>query len=190
MSSWLGLGCAVTVSVLAMACGGAVDPSAQEDGEGTTSYQAMLTCGDGAAVLAVDRDDPRRVELVVHDPDAGREVRARIVRAANDVGEIVVRGEAERPVADASQFDRFVDDSGRFDRATGSVSPSDRGAPATRIVAEVTRTGIDAVTLAFQEVTTTRTCSGTIEERFCRGGEWIENRTVTELASVRFDGCR
>jgi hypothetical protein len=81
-----------------------------------------------------------------------------------------------------------VDESDRYDRSS-AIGLSDMGAK-PRIVAEVRRSAVDQVTLAFQEVTTSRTCAGTVEDRFCRGAEWIETRGIKELASWSFKGCR
>lgn len=189
MSRLVGLGCALSFSILTAACGGAIDTTAPDEAE-TTAWSAMLTCEDGGAVLEVDRADARHVQLVVRHDEASSHLRTRVERAANDLGEIVVSGNARLPIEGAQTFDRFVDESGRFDRAPASLAPADRGNAASRIVAEVRRGAVDEVTLSFQEVTTTRSCTGTIEERFCRGGEWVESRAIEELAAWRFTGCR
>ena len=148
----------------------------------------MLTCDGGGAVLEVDRDDATQLKLVVRGEEARRHFESRVDRAANTAGEIVVVGPARLPVEGASSFDRFVDESDRYDRAP-SIGLSDLGGK-PRIVAEVRRSAVDEITLAFQEVTTSRSCEGTVEGRFCRGAEWTETRGIKELAAWSFAGCR
>jgi hypothetical protein len=187
-SRWaLGLGCAVSVSSMG-ACGGAVDASSSGEDEATGTWSAMLTCGDGAAVLEVDRSDATQLKLVVRGEEARRHLTTRVDRAANSVGEIVVVGRARLPVESAASFDRFVDESDRYERSS-AVGLNDVG-DKPRIVAEVRRSAVDQLTLAFQEVTTSRSCAGTAEGRFCRGAEWVEQRGIKELASWSFNGCR
>lgn len=169
-----------------VACGGAVDAAAAGDDGTTGTWRAMLAC-DGAT-LEVDREDATALKLVVRDEGAARHLSASVERARNAAGEVVVVGRARTPIEAAGSFDRFVDESGRYERAP-SIGLSDVGAR-PRIVAEVRRSAVDRVTLAFQEVTTTRTCAGTIDGRFCRGAEWVESRGVEELASWSFEGCR
>lgn len=178
----------MAMSVATAACGGAVDTSASGEDDATGAWSAMLTCDDGAAVLEVDRADATQLKLVVRGEEARRHFDARVDRATNSVGEIVVVGRARLPVESSASFDRFVDESDRYERAP-SLGLNDVGAK-PRIVAEVRRSAVDRVTLAFQEVTTSRSCAGTVEGRFCRGAEWTETRGIEELASFSFEGCR
>jgi hypothetical protein len=171
----------------AVACGGAVDASAASEDEATGTWSAMLTCDEGT-VLEVDRTDSTQLKLVVRGEEARRHLTLAVDRAANSAGEIVVVGRARMPVDGASSFDRFVDESDRYERSS-TIGLSDVAAR-PRIVAEVRRSAVDQVTLAFQEVTTSRSCSGTVEGRFCRGAEWIETRGIKELAAWSFKGCR
>jgi hypothetical protein len=182
----------MAVSMTAVACGGAVDTTAALDDEATTgTWSAMLTCDDGSAVLEVDRSDATQLKLTVRGEEARRHFETRVDRASNSVGEIVVVGRARVPVEAAASFDRFVDESDRYDRPS-TIGLNDIGntADKPRIVAEVRRSALDQVTLAFQEVTTSRTCAGTVEGRFCRGAEWVETRGIKELASWSFKGCK
>lgn len=171
-----------------MACGGAIDASSASASDGETgTWSAMLTCDDGAT-LAVDRDDATQLRLVVKNEAASSAIASHVERAQNSVGEIVVVGKARTPIEGAASFDRFVDESGRYESAA-SIGLNDVGAK-PRIVAEVRRSAVDRVTLAFQEVTVARSCAGTVEGRFCRGAEWVETREISELATWSFKGCR
>lgn len=171
-----------------VACGGAVDASAMGEDESTGTWSSMLTCDDGNATIEVDRADATQLKIVVRGEEARRHFESRVERAANSVGEIVVVGRARLPVESAAHFDRFVDESDRYDRAT-TIGLADLDAR-PRIVAEVRRSAVDQVTLSFQEVTTTRSCAGSVEGRFCRGAQWVESRGIKELASWSFKGCR
>lgn len=179
--------CAISIA-MTMACGGAVDGSALNEDEQTGTWSAMLTCDDGQTVLEVDRSDATQLKLVVRGEEARRHLTMRVDRAANSTGEIVVVGRARVPVEGASSFDRFVDESNRYERAS-TIGLNDVGAK-PRIAGEVRRSAVDQLTLAFQEVTSERTCAGTVEGRFCRGAEWVETRGIKELASWSFKGCR
>ena len=174
--------------MLAVACGGAVDGATASDDGTTGAWSSMLTCDDGAAVLEVDRDDATQLKLVVRGEEARRHLTLAVDHASNSAGEIVVVGRARVPVEGAATFDRFVDESDRYERSS-AVGLNDVGAK-PRIVAEVRRSAVDRVTLAFQEVTTEKSCAGTVEGRFCRGAEWVETRAIKELASWSFKGCR
>jgi hypothetical protein len=183
----LGLGCTMTLSMTAVACGGAVDGAAGDEDDATGTWSAMLTCDDGDAVLEVDRSDATQLMLVVRGEEARRHLTLHVDRAANSVGEIVVVGRARVAVESAASFDRFADESNRYERSSAIGLNDVAGKP--RIVAEVRRSAVDQVTLAFQEVTTTRSCAGTVESHYCRGAEWIEQRGIKELASWSFKGC-
>ena len=186
--AFLGLGCAISIAMTVVACGGAVDGTAAfGDDEATGTWSSMLSCDDGQAVLEVDRRDATQLKLVVRGEEARRHLTMRVDRAANSVGEIVVVGRARIPVESASSFDRFIDESDRYERSS-AIGLNDVGAK-PRIVGEVRRSAVDQLTLAFQEVTIERSCAGTVEGRFCRGAEWVETRGIKELASWSFSGC-
>ena len=178
----------MTITMTMVACGGAVDGTAMGNDDATGTWSAMLTCDDGDAVLEVDRSDATQLKLVVRGEEARRHLTMRVDRAAGPAGEIIVVGRARLPVEGAASFDRFVDESNRYERSS-AIGLNDLGAR-PRIVGEVRRSAVDQLTLAFQEVTVERTCAGTVEGRFCRGAEWIETRGIKELASWSFKGCR
>jgi len=178
----VGLACAAAISTtVAVGCGGAVDTTASGDPNTVGTYSAMLTCGDGEAVLEVDRVDARNAKLVVRGRGEGG-------------SDLIVAGQTRLPVGTANEFDRFVDESGRFDRTSpeGTVAIATLGGESApvHVVAEVRRGAVDTLTLSFQQVSVTRSCSGTIDGHFCRGGEWTEAREIKELSASSFGGCR
>jgi hypothetical protein len=165
-----------------LACGGAIDrENAREDAIGGR-WSPLMTCNDGAAILEASSDE--RVQLVVREENAVKFLSARVKRAENFRGEVIVSGAI--PAERVANLRHFIDDSGRFEVAASEPSVE----KSARVVAEVSREVDDRVRVSFQEITTTRTCTGDLEQRFFRNGLMVEKEEAREVASWEFTGCR
>ncbi|MBX3233624.1 MAG: hypothetical protein KIT84_11520 [Labilithrix sp.] len=130
----------------AAACGGAPDDetaSASTQASTTTEWQAAIRCD--RAVLDVNRDERREVQLVIHDEDAvyalthGVEVHDVPAGTINEKGEFILAGRLERGVFHANDFSsrslRMEPyEAGSASRATVMGSPSRRAGAATRAI--------------------------------------------------------
>jgi hypothetical protein len=150
-------------------------PTTNDDNEVVSQWSPRLTCDGGAAVLDGDVKDPRHQQFVVRDPNIVKFLSSRVNHLQNARGEVIVEGYADGL--------GFTDDAGRFDMSTNYDRTSTK-----RVVAVVSREG-ERVKLAFNEITTTRTCSGYIDGPYCRGA-WSQHDDVRELANWSFQSCR
>jgi hypothetical protein len=179
------IGIVLAGALAVSACGGAIDRESSRDdaiggGAGAASFSPLVTCNEGAAVLEGSKE---RAQLVVRETNAVKFLSERVRRAENFRGEVIVTGaiSADR----ITDVRHFIDDSGRFE-----ATNDPRGSKTSRVIAEVSREVDDRVRVSFQEITTTRTCTGEVEERFCRNGSIVEKEEAREVASWEFTGCR
>lgn len=164
--------------VLAVACGGSSEPTtASGDSEVVGAWSAKLTCDGGAAVIDADRADARHVQMVVREPHIVSFLSSKVNHIQNLKGEVILEGWADDPAS-------FTDDQGHFDYQQISETLT------KRVVGVVHREDGERVRLVFQRITTTRSCSGYIEEHDCRNGQWTVKDDVEELANWGFQSCR
>jgi hypothetical protein len=169
-----------------VACGGTAEPgTGSGEADVTEQWSAKLSCDNGAAVLDADRTSPRSLQFVVREPAITKFLSSKVNHLENVRGEIIVRGASDRDVTDGASFSRFVDDALHFD-----ASSNFNGTVTTRVLAEVKREDGDHVRLTFSEVTTTRSCSGHIDDHNCVNGTWSQADAVRELANWGFQSCR
>lgn len=175
------------LAVSSIACGGADDPtSSSEESNITAAWATKLTCDDGAAVLEVDHASARNVQFVVRNADIVKFLSSKVNHIQNARHEVILTGRADAEITDGASFTHFVDDAMRFD-----VSTSPSKLSSTRVLAEVKRDGDARVRLAFAEVTTTKSCSGHLDNRqACVDGVWTENVDSRELVNWGFQNCR
>lgn len=152
------------------------DPTTDDGNEVVAQWSAKLTCDSGAAVLDGDVKDARHQQFVVKDANIVKFLSSKVNHLQNAKGEVIVSGYADGV--------GFKDDAGHFDMSANFNNTINK-----RVIAVVSPEG-ERMKLAFQEITTTRTCSGYIDEVYCRNGEWSQHDDVRELANWSFQSCR
>lgn len=150
----------------------------------TDAWSNTLTCDDGAAVLDTDDHDARHAQFVVRNREIVSYLSSKVNHVQNANREVVLQGYTAAPIATVDDFETLTDATDRFD-----TWKNFDGTEIVRVTAAVHRELDGRVRLAFNEVTTHRSCSGYVDEIYCRNGEWSETYDVRELANWVFQGC-
>ncbi|AKU94574.1 hypothetical protein AKJ09_01238 [Labilithrix luteola] len=183
----------ITASILTASAGtflAGCSVNGDDDGAGTSAaaitdaWSKTLTCDDGAAFLDTDDNDARHAQFVVRNRDIVGYLSSKVNHIQNANREVILQGYTTAPIETVDDFETLTDSTDRFDTWKNFDSTV-----IVRVTASAHRELDGRVRLAFDEVTTHRSCSGYVDEIYCRNGEWSETYEVRELANWVFQGC-